>query len=262
MCIEEKHASDPEACFLSEELVLSSADDDADIAVQPEADQTTDDEMGGIIEVEEPFHTLPYSALAVVLFDKRHDQQNEQLEQTIDRIDKDCIDSGIDGDPFHHADGLLFEISAVGIDFENRQYRNAAPVGTEGNHADAQNESDLLPLFQRNEGVLGDCNRDNAPGERPDHTGLIEHGCLKRNKRNAEGEVVGKVGDDSKRKQSADVFFQVMGMRITLRDHKPENRCGEPSDDMQQENPPRLGISRYNDAGHMVYSHGKEGDQF
>ena len=247
---------------MSEELVFSSADDDADIAVQPEADQSADDEMGGIIEVEKPFHALPCSALAVVLLDKRHDQQNKQLKQTIDLVDKNCIDSGIEGDPLHHAARLFFEISAVGIDFEDRQHRDTAPVGTEGNHTDAQNEPDLLPLLQRKKSVLGDCNRDHTPGERPDHTGLVEHRCLKRNKRDAEGKIVGKVRDDRKDKQSADVFFEIMGVCISLRDHKPEDRSGEPSDDMQQENPPYLGVSRHDDAGHMVDSHGKEGDQF
>ena len=90
------------------------------------------DKVGGIVDIKEPFHSLPASPFAVIAFKKRYGKGGKELYRGVYFIYKEEIHCGVYGDPDHHPGHLLLKAAPIGADVEYRYGRYAAPVGTEG----------------------------------------------------------------------------------------------------------------------------------
>lgn len=105
--------------------------------MQCDSDQPTDEQMQGIIEIEKPFHTFPFSPLSVVAFQQGNGKSDEKLQSAIDRIDKAGIDKGVSGYPQHHSGHLSSKIPPVFPYVKNSEYGDTAPIGTKGKDSDS-----------------------------------------------------------------------------------------------------------------------------
>ena len=213
--------------------------------------------MSRIIEIEDPLHLPAGSPGAVVSIENGQRQQGTKLEQTIDSVHGKEINSSIDGGPDQNIQGLLFKIPSVGIKKDRAHDRNAGPVCREGDQADKGGEEKLCP-----QGIffLGiNHHHHNGPGQRPYHTGLIEISIGNQGKPSGCG--VGKVGDDSKEKQSSRIFLWISGIMKALCHEKPHDGCGDPADQMQEKYPPEILAAGPEQPGNVVHSHGDNGNE-
>ena len=192
--------------------------------------------MGGVVGVEQLAHALPRAALAIVQPQQRNGQAGAQLNQRVNPVNKEEIDQRVEKCPEHHPEHLLAEIATVGADEQNRHGCDAAPIGGEGDDADQQDDDGLLPRFQLV--AVVDAQQHQSPGQRPGHAGLVEHRGLEGDKRNAEAEVIGKMGNECQQEQTPGVFSDVMGVMVALRNEVPHNGRSEPPDDVRQQHPP------------------------
>ena len=99
--------------------------------------------MQWIVQIEEPLHALPFTALSVVVCHKRPDNNNPKLNKSIHFIDAEKPDDGVHKHTTHHCYNLPFKISVKSVDVGNGKNSDAAPVGRKGNCTDSKGNYDF-----------------------------------------------------------------------------------------------------------------------
>ena len=100
--------------------------------------------MRRIIEIEQPLHSLPAPAFAVVLEQKRDGDKGEHLQNRVQLVDRKEVDHRIDGCPEYDVDRLLFEVASVLVKEERRHHRDRRPVGRQREDTRAEDD-DIFP---------------------------------------------------------------------------------------------------------------------
>lgn len=63
--------------------------------MQREANKAAENQMKRIIDVEEPEHPFPEPAFAIIQFQQRDRQRDEQLNDAVKRVDKDYVNKRV-----------------------------------------------------------------------------------------------------------------------------------------------------------------------
>ena len=107
-------------------------------------DQPDDQQMQGIVEVEEPFHKavqgLVLSSLSIIQPEKGKGKNHAHLQDSVKLIYGKKVDNGINPHIENQPEGLRLKIPAVGSEGKDAQSGNAAPVAGEADKADKKNQ--------------------------------------------------------------------------------------------------------------------------
>ena len=227
--------------------------------MQGQAQDADDDQVGRVVEVEEPLHALPLPPLAVVLSEDREGKGGAHLQQPVELVDEEEVHQGVDGRPKHDVPGLELEVAPVDVQVEGAHGRDAGPVRREGDDGDRHGDEELGPLGELL--VFTDDHDDHRPGVGPHDAGLVEYAGLKGHEGDAEGEIVSKVGHQGKQEQPPGVLLEIVGVVAALGDEEPHDGGGEAADHVEGEDVPhRLGAGEKG-PGQVVDGHGHDGDE-
>lgn len=214
--------------------------------------------MRRVVDIEKPLHALPSAALAVIAREDGDGQEREHLQSAVELVEEDEIDERVDECPYDDIQRLPLEAAPVRVEEERAHDRDARPVRREGDDARRGDAEDLRPL--RDALAPADDDEDRRPRERPHDARLIERPRRQRHEWDAEGEIVGEVGDDREDEKARYVAERIARIAAALRDEEPHYRRGQPPDDMQRADVPDRLQPREKRPRQVVHRHGGDRD--
>ena len=161
-------------------------------------------EVRGIVEVEEPLHSLPRSSPAVVVTEEEKGKEREHLQNSVDSVEEKKIDESVDECSEDDVDGLFSEVSPVVIEEHGCHHRYARPVGGE---AQDVGEDDYEYSYDGIQVLLEKEYEESCDCERPHHARAVEE--PERHIVDSECEAVREVRDDSEEEKPQEVFSSV-----------------------------------------------------
>ena len=219
--------------------------------------------MEWIVDIEKPFHSLPFSQPAVISVKKRKRKNDGQLDEPVGDVEKDSVPCGVQGHRNRDSQHLLLKISPVEPHKQDGHRRGGAPVRRQRNK-DASDDQQPFDCFCHPR-VFAFCHSqcDQAPHQRPDDAGLAEdHSVLKGDEGAAETKGIGKVGQDGKQEHPLDIPPQVFRIMIPLRNKEKHDGRRHSADAVQKDRQGRLVEAGHKRPCQVIDSHGNDCNEF